>query len=54
MKIEDLKTHESGSYIKSIEDVKGYLECVIQEDKTLEDIVYSIQILTIALERITK
>ena len=29
MKIKDLETHEAGSYIKNLNDVKGYLECVI-------------------------
>lgn len=52
MKIQDLKTHENGDYIKTIDDVKQYLELVIQEDKTIEDVAFSISILTTALERL--
>lgn len=54
MKIKDLEAHEAGSYIKNLNDVKDYLECVIQEDETLDDVKYSIEILTIALDRIAK
>lgn len=54
MKIKDLETHEAGSYIKNLDDVKDYLECVIQEDETLDDVKYSIEILSIALGRLTK
>ena len=50
--IKDLETYEAGSYIKSLDDVKDYLECVIQEDQTLDDVKYSIEILRTALERI--
>lgn len=52
--IKDLETHEAGSYIKNLTDVKDYLECVIQEDQTLDDVKYSIEILNTALERLTK
>lgn len=54
MKIKDLETHEAGSYIKNLDDVKDYLNCVIQEDETLDDIQYSIEILRAALERLVK
>lgn len=54
MKIKDLETHEAGSYIKNLDDVKDYLECVIQEDETLDDVKYSIEILSTVLERLTK
>lgn len=54
MKIKDLETHEAGSYINNLDDVKDYLECVIQEDKTLGDVKYSIEILSKALERLMK
>ena len=52
--IKDLETHEAGSYIKNLTDVKDYLECVIQEDETLDDVKYSIEILSTALERLTQ
>lgn len=52
--IKDLETHEAGSYIKNLTDVKDYLECVIQEDGTLDDVKYSIEILSAALERLTQ
>lgn len=54
MKIKDLETHEAGSYIKNLDDVKDYLNCVIQEDETLDDVKYSIEILSAALERLVK
>ena len=52
--IKDLELHEAGSYIKNLDDVKDYLSCVISEDETLDDVQYSIQILSKALERLTK
>ena len=52
--IKDLEIHEAGSYIKNLNDVKDYLECVIQEDQTLDDVKYSIDILNVALERLNK
>ena len=52
--IKDLELHEAGSYIKNLNDVKDYLECAIQEDKTIDDIKYSIDILSVALERLIK
>lgn len=52
--IRDLELHEVGSYIKNLDDVKDYLSCVISEDETLDDVQYSIQILSKALERLTK
>lgn len=54
MNIKDLETHEAGSYIKNLNDVKDYLSCVISEDETLDDVKYSIEILSTALERLTK
>lgn len=54
MNIKDLETHEVGSYIKNLDDVKDYLECVIQEDETLDDVKYSIEVLSSALERLIK
>lgn len=53
-KIKDLKTHEAGSYIKNLDDVKVYLECIIQQDETLDDVKHSIEILSAALERLVK
>lgn len=50
--IKDLELHEAGSYIKNLDDVKDYLQCVISEDNTIDDVVYSIQILTSALDRL--
>lgn len=50
--IKDLELHEAGSYIKNLDDIKDYLECVIQEDDTIDDVAYSIQVLTTALERL--
>lgn len=52
--IKDLELHEAVSYIKNLDDVKDYLSCVISEDETLNDVQYSIQILSKALERLTK
>ncbi|MEG1232308.1 MAG: hypothetical protein RSE18_00605 [Acinetobacter sp.] len=50
--IKDLESHEAGSYIKNLDDVKDYLQCVISEDNTIDDVAYSIQVLTTALERL--
>jgi len=50
--IKDLGLHEAGSYIKNLDDVKDYLQCVISEDNTIDDVAYSIQILTTALDRL--
>lgn len=50
--IKDLELHEAGSYIKNLDDVKDYLQCVISEDNTIDDVAYSIQILTSALDRL--
>lgn len=50
--IKDLELHEAGNYIKNLDDVKDYLQCVISEDNTLDDVAYSIQVLTTALERL--
>lgn len=50
--IKDLELHEAGSYIKNLDDVKDYLQCVISEDNTIDDVAYSIQILTTALDRL--
>lgn len=50
--IKDLELHEAGSYIKNLDDVKDYLQCVILEDNTIDDVAYSIQILTTALDRL--
>lgn len=50
--IKDLELHEAGIYIKNLDDVKDYLQCVISEDNTIDDVAYSIQILTTALERL--
>lgn len=52
--IKDLEMHELGSYIENLDDVKEYLQCVIGEDQTLDDAKYSIEILTVALKRLTK
>lgn len=50
--IKDLELHEAGSYIKNLDDIKNYLQCVISEDNTIDDVAYSIQVLTTALERL--
>lgn len=50
--IKDLESHEAGIYIKDLDDVKDYLQCVISEDNTIDDVAYSIQILTTALDRL--
>lgn len=52
--VKDLELHELGSYIENLEDVKEYLQCAIEEDQTLDDVKYSIEILTTALKRLTK
>lgn len=52
--VKDLELHELGSYIENLDDVKEYLRCVIEEDQTLDDAKYSIEILTVALKRLTK
>lgn len=52
--VKDLELHELGSYIENLEDVKEYLQCAIEEDQTLDDVRYSIEVLTTALKRLTK
>lgn len=50
--IKDLELHEAGNYIKNLDDVKDYLQCVISEDNTIDDVAYSIQVLAAVLERL--
>lgn len=52
--IKDLELHELGSYIENLDDVKEYLQCVIEEDQTIDDVKYSIEILIVALKRLSK
>lgn len=52
--IKNLELHEAGSYIRSLEDIKDYLSCIISEDETIDDVKYSIEILNSALKRLTK
>lgn len=52
--IKDLELHEAGSYIKNLDDIRDYLSCIIQEDETIDDVKYSIEILSAAMERLSK
>lgn len=52
--IKDLELHEAGGYIKNLDDIRDYLSCIIQEDETIDDVKYSIEILSAAMESLSK
>ena len=51
--IDDLNSHDM-SYIKTIDDVKDYLGCVISEDDSFSDVQYSIELLLGRLKELNK
>ena len=51
--INDLNNHDM-SYIKTMDDVKDYLGCVISEDESFDDVQYSLELILERLRELNK